>query len=480
MAGQRLSALDAAFLQVEGAVAHMHVGGVLLFEGSAPPYDDVVAMVERRLPRLPRWRQRLAWPAGGLLRPCWVDDPRFDARFHIRHAGLPHPGGERELRELAGRLFGERLDRTRPLWELHLVDGLDDDRFALIAKIHHALADGVSGVEIAALLLDIEREPPDAHAVAERHDCAPPPSDAELFAEAALDQAREVAGTLRGALGALRRPADAALALARTARDATDLVEARLDGAPSSPYNVPISPARRYAWTRVGLNAAKDVGQRAGATVNDVVLAGVAGGLRRQLQRRGEDVGDLELKAMIPVSVRADDEHGSLGNRITSLFAPLPVGIADPGVRLRRVREVMGALKRSGQAAGAQALTSAGELMPPPLMALVAKQMASPRMFNLTITNIPGPPVPLYLLGRRMLDVFPLVPLAEDHALGIAIMSYDGTLDVGLLGCAEALGDLDDLASDLDASFAELSGPFLGGRFPNRRRPPAREPALSG
>jgi WS/DGAT/MGAT family acyltransferase len=482
MAGQsRLSALDAAFLQVEGAAAHMHVGGVLLFEGAAPAYDDLVAMVESRLPHLPRWRQRLAWPAGAFLRPSWVDDPRFDTRFHIRHAGLPHPRSEAELRALAGRLFGEQLDRTRPLWELHLVDGLAGGRFALVAKIHHALADGIAGVEIAALLLDVEQETdgaPPAPALPPA-DVAPPPSEAELLAGAAREQAREVGGALRGALGALRHPAGAALALARTARDATELVEARLDAAPASPYNVPISPSRRYTWTRVDLDAVKAVGRRAGATVNDVVLAAVAGGLRRQLQRREHPVDGLELKAMVPVSVRGEDEHGALGNRITTLFAPLPVGIAEAGLRLRRVREVMAMLKRSGQAAGAQALTAAGELLPPPLMAVVARQMASPRLFNLTVTNIPGPPVPLYLLGRRLQDVFPLVPLADGHALGIAIMSYDGTLDLGLLGCAEALPDLDDLADDVQASFAELAGPLTGRRFTPRRRPPVRDPVTA-
>jgi len=465
----RLSALDAAFLQVEGAAAHMHVGGVLTFDGAAPAYDELVAMIERRLPRLPRWRQRLAWPAAGLLRPCWVDDPRFDVRFHVHHEGLPAPGGEAELRELAGRLFGERLDRARPLWELHLVDGLEGDRFALVAKIHHALADGVSGVDIAALLLDAEPDPPDLAAPPPaRRDVAPPPTDAELLAGAALEQARDLTGTLRAGLRALRRPSDAALAFARTARDATDLVEARLDRAPDSPYNVPISASRRFAWARVDLQPVRAVGQRANATVNDVVLAAVAGALRRQLQRRGHAVDDLELKAMIPVSVRPESEHGALGNQVAALYAPLPVGLADPGVRLRRVREVLGALKRSGQAAGGQALTAAGEFVPPPLMGLVARQLASPRLFNLTVTNIPGPPVPLYLLGRRMRDVFPLVPLAAEHALGIAIMSYDGALDLGVLGCADALPDLDDLAGDLEASFAELAGPFTGARFAKR------------
>jgi WS/DGAT/MGAT family acyltransferase len=481
MAGQsRLSALDAAFLQVEGAAAHMHVGGVLLMEGAAPEYDELVGSVEARLPRLPRWRQRLAWPAAGLLRPCWVDDPRFDARFHIRHAGLPRPHSEVELRELAGQLFGERLDRSKPLWELHLVDEVDGGRFALIAKIHHALADGISGVDIAALLLDVDPSAgngaPHQGAHAPPPAVPPPPSEAELIAGAAKDQAREVRGALRGALGALRHPADAALALARTARDATDLVEARLDGAPASPYNVPISATRRFTWTRVDLGQVKQVGRRAGATVNDVVLAAVSGGLRRQLQRRGHHVDGLELKAMVPVSVRAEDEHDDLGNRITTLFAPLPVGISEAGQRLRRVREVMAALKRSGQAAGGQALSAAGEFMPPQLMALVAKQMASPRLFNLTVTNIPGPPMPLYLLGRRVTDIFPLVPLAEEHALGIAIMSYDGALDLGLLGCADAVPDLEELAEDVQASFAELAGPFTGRRFAPRRRPPVRDP----
>lgn len=461
---ERLSALDAAFLQLEDASAHMHVGAVLLFEGEAPSYDDLADMIASRLHRLPRYRQRLAWPAGGLLRPCWVDDPRFDVRFHLRHAALPRPRSERQLRALAGRLFGEPLDRDRPLWEIHLVDGVGRDRFGLVAKIHHALADGISGVDIAALLLDVEPDF-DSTERAPAWSPPPPPTTAQLVGEAAAAQARDAAAALRRFADAARRPDRTALAAARTARDATDLVEARLDSAPPSPYNRPIGARRRYVWTRIDLDRVRAVKDRAGATINDVVLAGVTGALRRHLVRNGHAVDGLVLKAMVPVSTRADDERGALGNRITSVYPPLPVHLEDPSERLAAVMRGMAETKGSGQAAGTEAIVAAGQLLPPPVMALVARQMASARLFNVTVTNIPGPPVPLYLLGRRMADVFPLVPLARDHALGIAVMSYDGALDVGLLACADSVRDVADLAGDLEAAFAELPGWTATRRF---------------
>ena len=474
----RLSALDAAFLQVEDACAHMHVGGVLLFDGEPPSYDELTTTIGARLHRLPRYRQRLAWPPGGLQRPCWIDDPRFDLRFHVRHAALPRPRGERELRELAGRLFGEPLDRGRPLWELHLIDGVRGGRFALVAKIHHALADGVSGVDIAALLLDLDAhgEVPDAADAA--WSPPPAPSGAELLAEAAADQARGALGALSRLARAAASPADAALTIAKAARDATDLVETRLDGAPPSPYNAPIGPGRRFAWTRASLDAVQAVRRHAGATVNDVVLAAVSGALRRHLLRHGHAVDGLVLKAMVPVSVRTEDERGALGNRISTVYAPLPVGVADPRQRLAEVMLGMGETKASGQSAGAEAMVAAGDLMPPQVMGVVAHQMASPRLFNLTVTNIPGPQVPLYLLGRRLADVVPLVPLVREHGLGIAVMSYDGALDFGVLGCAELVPDVEDLARDLDVSLAELPGWPRTRRFRRAGREQAAPPSV--
>jgi WS/DGAT/MGAT family acyltransferase len=257
---------------------------------------------------------------------------------------------------------------------------------------------------------------------------------------------------------ATTRPAEAALAFARAARDATDLVETRLEGAPRSPYNAPLTPTRTYAWTRVPLDAVRAVKDRAGATVNDVVLAGVTGALRRHLLRDGHAVDGLVLKAMVPVSTRAEEEHGALGNRITSVYAPLPVHVADPRERLAAVMRGMAETKAVRPVGRGEAVVAAGDLAPPQVMGLVARQMASPRLFNLTVTNIPGPPVPLYVLGRRLADVFPLVPLVREHGLGIAVMSYEGALDFGLLACADTVPDLGDLADDLAASLAELPG----------------------
>jgi WS/DGAT/MGAT family acyltransferase len=472
MTQDRLTALDAAFLQVEDETAHMHVGGVLVFEGDAPSYDELVASIDERLDLLPRYRQRLAWPAAGLLRPCWVDDPRFDLRYHVGHHGLPGPASDGELRDLAGRLFGEPLDRDRPLWEMHLVDRVGLRRFAIVAKIHHALADGISGVDIATLLLDADpRGRPSVRTRTPERQVPPPPSTAQLAARAASAQASDLADAARGVARTVMRPGEAAAALARTARGTGRLLESAGAGAPPSPYNGSLGRDRRFAWTRVPLDEIAEARERHAVTLNDVALGAVTGALRAHLRTRGHLVRPgLELKAMVPVSVRTDDERGALGNRISSIYAPLPVGVADPVARVRRCHEGVRELREAGQDAGAEAIAAAGDLAPPALMAPVARQMASGRLFNLTVTNIPGPPVALYLLGRRMRDVFPLVPLASAHRLGIALMSYDGVLDVGLVGCGDAMDDLDELALHVRASFREL---VTAGR-PARSRKPER------
>lgn len=424
----RLSALDAAFLQGE-ATAPMHVGGVLVFEGPAPGYDEVAALVEERLEALPRWRERLAYPAGGLLRPCWVHDESFDLGLHLRHTALPRPRTEAQLRALAGRILSARLDLRRPLWQLYLVDGLEGERFAIVAKLHHALA-GVEGTGVVAALLEAGPAtegavtPPDRARFTRAGRTVPPaPSEAQVLAASALGQARDVAGFARGALATLRhRPSAAALAVARTARDATDRVEARLDRARPCLYDGPAGAARALAWARASVPAVQRAADAAGVTQDDVVLAALAGALRAHCERRGQE--PVALRALVRTG---DGREGA---------ATLPVDVADPPERLERVRATTLALPDAGQ----------GRRMPP-------------RAVNLAVTSFPGPPEPLHLLGRRLREVFPAMPLPREHALSVAVLRCEDRIGVGLLGCASALADVDDLAVDVSRAFAELTDP---------------------
>jgi diacylglycerol O-acyltransferase / wax synthase len=468
----RLSGLDASFLALEErGDAHMHVGSVLVFGGEAPAYDDFVAQLERRLALVPRYRQKLAFPPLVQSRPVWVDDPHFNAGYHIRHTALPEPAGEPELRRLAGRIFAQRLDRTKPLWELWLVDRVDDGRFALISKTHHALVDGVSGVDLATVLFDLDPDPP-APPPAEPWIPRPEPTGAMLLADAVAERAAGPVDLARAAADAVRHPQGAVAAGAKTIGGLAAITQAGLGGAPPSPLNVRIGPHRRFAWVDGDLADFKAIKNALGGTVNDVVLAVVAGALRTHFLAHGYDT-DTELKAMVPISVRAESERGALGNRVSAMYAPLPIGLADPIARYRRIHEAMRGLKESGQAVGAEVLTSLAGFAPPTILAQAARLQTRQRLFNLTVTNVPGPQVKLYLMGRLLLRLYPKVPLIENAALGIAIMSYDGRIDFGLLADYDALPDLDDVATALDGAIAELSAAAV----PRGRRTPAKQPA---
>src|SRR5688572_454433 len=349
----RLTGLDASFLALEAAGAHMHVGSVLVFEGPAPDYDAFKDRIERGLHSVPRYRQRLAFPPLGVARPVWVDDPHFNAGYHVRHTALPAPAGEDELRALAGRVFAQQLDRDKPLWEIWLVDTMGDGRFALICKTHHALVDGISGVDILTVLFDLSRDaddPPPAPTWSPK----PAPSGAELLAEGLVERAAAPWKFLRGVLAA---PDQAGADAGRSVAGLASMLAAGVAGAPPSPLNVRIGPHRRFAWASADLETFKGVKNALGGTINDVVLTVVAGALRAFLIRRGRDPEGTELKAMVPISVRADAERGALGNRVAAMYAPLPVGLADPADRFRYVHAAMAGLKESGQAVGAQAIT---------------------------------------------------------------------------------------------------------------------------
>jgi WS/DGAT/MGAT family acyltransferase len=375
----------------------------------------------------------------------------------VRNTALPSPGTENQLRALAGRVFAQQLDRDKPLWELWLAEGLEGDRFALLAKTHHALVDGISGVDIVSVLFDTSPEPAAPTDPGDRWLPRPLPSRAQLLGEALVERATIPAEVARSARAVLRTPRRVLGAARDAAVGVGAMAWAGLHPAPSTPYNHEIGPHRRFTWVRVDLSDVKAIKNRLGGTVNDVMLSTVAGALGRHLRRRGVETDGLELKAMVPVSVRSDTERGGLGNRVTAMMAPLPVWCQEPEARLDIVREQLKHLKSGGQAVGAQVLTELTGFAPPTIMGQAARLSSRQRFFNVVITNVPGPQFPLYLLGRRMLETFPMVPLAKNQGLGVALLSYDGSINFGLVGDYDVLWDLEDVADDVRHALEELA-----------------------
>ena len=466
----RLTGLDASFLALEDAGAHMHVGSCLLFEGEAPGYVEFVEQLDSRMHLVPRYRQKLAFPPLTQARPVWIDDPHFNPGYHVRHTALPEPASLEQLRNLAGRVLAQRLDRGKPLWEIWLVDNVEGGRFAMITKTHHCLVDGVSGVDIATVLFDAAADPDPPPEPPPPWFPRPEPSAATLMADALAERASTPLDAVRVAVDALAHPEKTAEQLGRAAYGFGAMLRAGLQGAPPSPYNVEIGPHRRFAWADGDLAQFKAIKTRLGGTVNDVVLTvGDRRAARRTCRPTTTTSDGVELKAMVPVSVRAEAERGALGNRVTSMFAPLPVYADDPVERFEIVHEAMKGLKESGQAVGAELLTELADFAPPTVLAQASRLQSSQRAFNVVVTNVPGPQFPLYMLGRKLLRIYPQVPLVRNTALGIAIMSYDGTLNFGLLGDYDALPDLDDLAAALRDAIAELAA-AAGVRAADRAR----------
>ena len=451
----RLSAVDASFLHQETEASHMHVGALVVFDGPVPSRDDFRAHLESRLRLVPRYRQKLAVPRFEMGRPFWVDDPSFNLDYHVRHTALPEPGSEEQLRHLVGRIFSQRLDRSKPLWELWVVQGLEDGRFALISKTHHALVDGVSGVDIATVLFDLSPVPPELPED-DRWAAEPEPSSADLVAEGVKGLLKTPLGLAEQALGAAQHPVQTVERVREAAEGLGEVVWAGLNPAPDVPLNVDIGPHRRVWWIESKLDDFKEIKNALGGTVNDAVLTVVAGALGRWLRDRGVRTEGLELRALVPVSIRSDQERGELGNRIAAMRGPLPVYAGDPVERLALVREGMGSLKESKQALGAEVIAGLQDFAPPTLLAQASRLNFSTRLFNLIVTNVPGPQFPLYLLGREMERIVPIAFLPENHALAIAIMSYNGKLDFGLLGDYDAMPDLESFGGYLEESLAEL------------------------
>ena len=452
----RLTALDASFLHQEKPASHMHVGAVTTFEGPPPPIGEMLDLLRGRLHLVPRYRQKLSFPPAGTGRPLWVDDPDFNLEYHMRATALPSPGSEEQLFNLASRVFSQQLDRSKPLWELWIVEGLADGRFGLISKTHHALIDGISGVDIATVLFDVDPVPREIEHTGRPWSPAREPGAVDVLAAGARDAVRTGLRVATRAVEALSHPERTVGGAVEAVEGIGEVVWAGLNPAAPTPLNVEIGPHRRLVGVRQRLDDFKLVKSAFGTTVNDVVLATVTGALRDWLRSRGVRTEGLELRALVPVSTRGHDDHNTLGNQIAAMRGPLPVYIEDPVARLQAVKEAMDGLKTSKQAVGAEVLASVQNFAPPTILAQASRLNFSTRLFNLIVTNVPGPQFPLYAYGREMLDVFPVAFLPQNHALAIAIMSYNGAMNFGLLGDLDALPDIDLIAESITDRLAEL------------------------
>lgn len=457
----RLSALDATFLALEDANVHMHVGAVQIFDGDGMlgadgglDIDRIRGLSEPALRRNARFRQRIE-RIPYFDHPVWVDDPTFRNEYHLRHTSLPEPGDLRQLKRLAGRIFSQKLDPGRPLWELWFVEGLEERRFAVISKIHHCMIDGVSGADLLAGFLQGSADGgPDAGMP--RWVPRPAPPAGRLLRDELARRTRlpfAAAAATLGAVGSPRR----AIRSARSALEAVaESLVAGLGSASETPLNASVGPYRRFDWTRMEIAAVKEARGDSGGTLNDVVLAVVAGAMRSFLRRRGLDVDALDFRAMLPVNVRAEKEHGKLGNRVSFLMARLPVHERTPEARLARVVETTRKLKGSDTVRGTELVEEISDLGMTSLFADFAWLGARTRSYNMVVTNVPGPRFPVYMLGAKMREIYPLVPLFTNQALGIALFSYDGGLYWGFNADWDAVPDLHELVEGVQQEFEAL------------------------
>jgi len=460
---ERLSALDRFFLDVEGYSTHMHVAATAIFEmGPLRSEDGGIAMdrirkyVESRLYLMPRYRQRLAYiPIEN--HPVWVDDDRFTIRYHVRHTALPKPGSERQLKRLSARIMSQKLDRSRPLWELWVVEGLENDRFALISKTHHCMIDGVSGVDLMTVLLDVLPETSVAEPVPWNPE--PAPTSFELLRDDIFRRVTSPLGAVALARKVVSDPRAACESVSEAAGALAQTGGMGFQSASDTPFNRRIGAYRRFDWLTLNLDDVKHVKNRLGGTVNDVVLATVAGAVGRFFERRGipyRDQEQMEFRAFCPVSVRDPSQRGKLGNRVSGMLVRLPIAERDPRRRMKAISEETRHVKESKQALGAEVLAAVSEWTVPTLLTMGARLATRARAYNMIVTNVPGPQVPLYLLGAKLLEPFPLVPLFGNQAIGIALFSYAGKLCWGFNAAWDIIPDLHDFVRDLESSFAEL------------------------
>jgi WS/DGAT/MGAT family acyltransferase len=451
---ERLSASDMSSLLAERGPIHVHVGATMIFEGKPPSYDELVSHVESRLALVPRFRQRITPIRFNLDNPVWSDDPRFDIAWHVRRAALPSPGGIEELRELVGRIMSEPLDFTRPLWQLYLVEGLERCRFAVVPKTHHALVDGVAAVDVGTVVLDPNQDGTAMELPSEPWD-PDEPSAEMLFIRAASNRiTNPLRAARRAAREAISMPGSTASRVMRTAEGFANLASSG-PSAPRTFLNPEIGRDRRVAYVASELDELKAMRAGTEATVNDVILSVATGGLRRFFERRGEPLPE-RIVALVPMSVRRPEEDLGLGNRIATLIVALPISEADPRQRLELIHAETARLKASEQARAASLIIEATGWTPPTINRVLAGAMSRQLVFNLVVSNVPGPQMPFYLLGRKLLAIHPFVPLSpQNHALSIGVLSYDGGVFFGLAGDRDVLYDIDALATDLEATLAE-------------------------
>lgn len=453
-----MSSLDAGFYFIEDENVPMHVGSVLVFDGPAPSYGDVIRLFVSRLDQVPRYRQRVKALPFHVGRPVWVDDDHFQILYHVRHTAVPSPGGEDQLRNLAGRIFAQKLDNNKPLWEAWLVEGLEGGRWAIISKVHHCMIDGVAGTDMLQLLLDFKQE----STLPEPKNWKPEPTPSTL--DLMVDGVRDAVLTPVQHLSALP-------ALARNLRSFSEILDfgksvlaslpgtaRRLITRAATSLNGPNGPHRRWVWARANLAEIKQVRKVTGGTVNDVILAAITRGFRDLLEKRGELTDDMVVRTMVPVSMRASDQHGELNNRVSAVLVNLPVGESDARARLTEIRAQMDDLKSSRQAAGADVLTNLSNFAAPTLMALGSRTaMRFPQNIMQTITtNVPGPRVPLFMLGRPMVEMFPYVPTASTVRITVGIFSYMNNFTFGINADFDGVPDVQILADGIRAGFDEL------------------------
>lgn len=478
----RMSALDASFLGLEDGNCHMHVGAVMLFDASSLRAPNGSVDIERirhavhaRLHLVPRFRQRVMFVPYERM-PVWADDERFRLAYHVRHTALPHPGDERALKRLVGRVMSQPLDRNRPLWEMWVVEGLEGDRVALVSKTHHCMVDGISGADLMSVILSPFPDPEPGAAQPWK------PRDRPTNAQLVLDAlSRRIAQPVEAARvmyetflneGKITELVDSVEAVIQTLAPA-------LNPTSRTPINIEIGPHRRFDWTEMQVADLKAVKNVLGGTLNDVVLATVAGALRRFFAQRGVDPDDLDVRALVPVSVRREDQRGTLGNRVSQMIVPLPVQIAEPMERLAAVRQATHDVKDSKQALGAQVLTNIGEWAVPNLLVQAVRLANRTRPYNLIVTNVPGPQIPLYLLGAEMKTAYPVVPLFENLGIVVGLFSYNGGLFWGINAEWEQIPDLHDFVLALEGAFKELqelahtgaaSAPAQRAKRPRRKK----------
>jgi diacylglycerol O-acyltransferase / wax synthase len=448
-----MSAIDSSFLHIENDTTPMHIGGVSIFEGPPPPFEDLRAMVAGKLDLVPRYRQKVRFVPLSVGPPTWIDDPHFSLDYHIRHTAIPAPGTDEQLRQMASRVFSQHLDRNKPLWELWIVEGLTAGRWALLSKVHHCMVDGVAATDLMSVMFSDTT----VRSAAGPWSAPPEPSGLEVLIRTIARRASP-AGQLEALKRGLSAPRQTLHSLSEMAR-ATVAAGPSLRPVAASSLTGPIGPHRRWSWADVRLTDVKAVRAGLGGTVNDVVLTLITNGFRELLSSRGEDVAeDRVIRTMVPVSVRRRGEKGVYNNRVSAVFAGLPVGLSEPQRRLERIRAEMDGVKQSKQAVAGDVLTSLSGFAPPGLLALGSRLVTlSPRLnMHTATTNVPGPQEPVQTLGRRMLESYPFVPVVGSIRVVVAIFSYDGGLYFGVTGDYDGAPDIDVLTAGIKRGMTDL------------------------